>query len=155
MTWRMMVPFSTRGLSPLNDPFSALQKHINSAFEGLGASFPEGVATAPLKLDVKEDEAAFHIAAELPGMNEKEVEVTFHDGMLTIRGEKKVERDEKKDTWHIVERSSGSFMRQLSMPAGIDEEKIEAKFEKGVLNVTLPKMAEEKAATKKIEIKSS
>lgn len=155
MTWRMMVPFSTRGLTPLNDPFAALQKHMNSVFDGMASSLPEGVATAPLRLDVKEDDAAFHIAAELPGMNEKEVEVTFHDGMLTIRGEKKVERDEKKDTWHIVERSSGSFVRQLSMPAGIDEDKIEAKFEKGVLNVTLPKSTEEKAGAKKIEVKAS
>lgn len=153
MTWRMMVPFATRGGLPSGDPFAALQKHINSVFDGI-VPFPEGVAAAPLKLDVKEDEQAFHIAAELPGMSEKEVEVTFHDGMLTIRGEKKVERDEKKDTWHIVERSSGSFLRQLSLPTNIDEGKIEAKFEKGVLAVTLPKLAEEKAQAKKIEVKA-
>lgn len=152
MTWRMMVPFSTR---PANDPFLALQKQLGSVFDGLVGSFPESVASAPLKIDVKEDDAAFHIAAELPGLSENEVEVTFHDGMLTIRGEKKVERDEKKDTWHIIERSSGSFLRQLSMPANVDEEKIEAKFDKGVLSVTLPKQAESKAQTKKIEIKSS
>jgi HSP20 family protein len=152
MTWRMMVPFSTR---PANDPFMALQKQLNSVFDGLVGSFPESVASAPLKLDVKEDDKAFHIAAELPGLTEQEVEVTFHDGMLTIRGEKKVERDEKKDTWHIIERSSGSFLRQLSMPANVDEEKIEAKFDKGVLSVMLPKLAEAKAQTKKIEIKAS
>jgi len=155
MTWRMMVPFSTRGFSPMNDPFAALQKQLSTVFDGAVGAFPESVATAPLKLDVKEDEKAFHIAAELPGMSEKEVEVTFNDGMLTIRGEKKVERDEKTDTWHIVERSSGSFLRQLSMPSGVDEGKIEAKFDKGVLVVTLPKLAEEKSQVKKIEVKSS
>lgn len=153
MSWRMMVPFAPRGGALAGDPFAAIQKQLNSVFDGLVGTFPEGVAATALKLDVKEDDKAFHVAAELPGMTEKEVEVTFHDGTLTIRGEKKVERDEKKDTWHIVERSSGSFLRQLGMPANVDEEKIEAKFDKGVLTVTLPKLAEAKAQSKKIEIK--
>jgi len=155
MTWHMMVPFSGRTLSPMTDPFAALQRQLNNVFEGVVGPFPEGVAMAPLKLDVKEDEAAFHVTAELPGMSEKEVDVTFHDGTLTIRGEKKVERDEKKDTWHIIERSSGSFLRQLSMPTNIDEGKIEAKVEKGILTVTLPKMTEETSQATKIEVKGA
>ncbi|MDD3183197.1 MAG: Hsp20/alpha crystallin family protein [Alphaproteobacteria bacterium] len=155
MTWRMMVPFSPRGGSLASDPFAGLQRQLGSMFDGLVGVFPEGVASATLKLDVKEDDKAFHVAAELPGLSEKEVDVTFADGMLTIRGEKKVERDEKQDTWHIVERSTGSFLRQLSMPTNVDEEKIEAKFDKGVLTVTLPKMAEAKSQAKKIEVKAS
>ena len=156
MTWRMMVPFSPRGLAATGgDPFASLQRQLNQVFEDVLGGLPENVAAAPLKLDVKEDEKGFHVAAELPGLSEKEVDVTFHDGMLTIRGEKKVERDEKTDKWHIVERSSGSFSRQLSMPTNIDADKIEAKFDKGVLTVCLPKLPDEKAGAKKIEVKGA
>jgi len=155
MTWRMMVPLSGRTLSSTIDPFVSLQRQMNRVFDDMLGSMPEAVASASLKLDVKEDEKAFHVTADLPGLSEKEVEVTFHDGMLCIRGEKKIERDEKKDTWHIVERSSGSFSRQLGLPSNIDTDKIEAKFDKGVLTVSLPKMPDEKAQSRKIEIKSS
>ena len=74
---------------------------------------------------------------------------------ILLRGEKKIERDEKKDTWHIVERSSGSFARKLSLSAPIDAEKIEAKFEKGVLTVMLPKQPQAQTSARKIEIKTS
>ena len=155
MTWRMMVPLSGRTLSPSMDSFTSLQRQMNRAFDDMLGGIPEAVAATSFRLDVKEDNKAFHVVAELPGLTEKEVDVTFHDGMLTIRGEKKVERDEKKDMWHIVERSSGSFSRQLSLPANVDAEKIAAKFEKGVLTVELPKMPDEKAQTRKIEVKSA
>lgn len=155
MTWRMMIPQPNRALSSTMDQFVALQRQVNRALDDVLGGMPETVAAAQLKLDVKEDEKAFHVTAELPGMNEKEVDVTFHDGTLTIRGEKTVERDEKKDTWHIIERSSGSFSRQLSLPTTINADQIEAKFDKGVLSVTLPKMEDEKAQAKKIEIKGS
>lgn len=154
MTWRMMIPFSARNLSPAGDPFASLQTQMNRLFDDMAGSLPQAMTTAPLRLDVKEDDKAFHITAELPGMSENEVEVTFHDDLLTIRGEKKVERDEKNEKWHIVERSSGTFSRQLSVPAKIDEANIEAKFEKGVLTVTLPKATEEQAKVKKIDIKA-
>lgn len=112
-------------------------------------------AALPVALDVKEDEKTFRVTADLPGLTEKEVEVSFDDGLLTIRGEKKIERDEKKDTWHIVERSAGSFARKLSLSAPIEADKIEAKFEKGVLTVTLPKQAQAQTSARKIEIKTS
>lgn len=156
MTWRMLTPFAGRVLPESGDPFAPLHRELARAFDdmltGRGLA-PSSAASSALRLDVKEDEKAFHVSADLPGLSEKEVEVTFDEGTLVIRGEKKIERDEKGETWHIVERSSGSFARQLVLPANIDAEKIEAKFEKGVLNVTLPKMAEEKAKTKKIEVR--
>ncbi len=157
MTWRMLTPFSGRSLPVAADPFASLQRELNRVFDdmlGAGAVSPAAaVAASALRLDVKEDEKAFHVTADLPRMSEKEVEVTFEDGMLTIRGEKRIERDEKKDTWHIVERSCGSFARQLGLPANIDAEKIEAKFDRGVLSVMLPKQPDEKAKAKKIEVK--
>lgn len=141
------------------DPFLSFGRALQRSFDDSWRSGPSGMpieaASMAVSIDVKEDEKNFHITADLPGLTEKDVEVSFDDGILTIRGEKKVEREEKEDTWHIVERSSGSFARRLALSTAIDVEKISAKFEKGVLAVTLPKLAEEKSNAKKIEIKAS
>lgn len=157
MTWLLHSPFVGTGLMRREeDPLTSLHREINRAFDDIwhGASTPSvQTAAMALRLDVKEDEKAFHVAADLPGMSEKDVELTFDDGVLTIRGEKKVERDETKDTWHLVERSCGSFARQIALPTTVDVEKIDAKFDAGVLKITLPKKPEEQAKTKKIEIK--
>ena len=144
------APSRRYGRGYREDPFTALQRAFYGDHEATAGT---EVAALRIPLDVKEDEKAYHVNADLPGLAESEVEVTFDDGLLTIRGEKKVERDEKKDTWHITERSYGSFARQLSLPAGIDAGKIEAKFDKGVLSVTLPKLAPEQTTSKKINIK--
>lgn len=138
------------------DPFTVMQRVIERSLgEGLGAIAPAftEAASMSVRVDVKEDEQAYHITADLPGLSEEDVNVTFDDGLLTIRGEKKVERDEAKDTWHITERSQGSFARQLSLPANVDEDRIEAEFDKGVLRITLPKQAAEQNAAKKIQIR--
>jgi HSP20 family protein len=157
MSLRSLI--STRypeGIDPFFSISRALQHSLeDSPWRGLSGAFPTEAAAMPVAIDVKEDEKAFHVTADLPGLTEKEVEVSFDDGLLTLRGEKKVEREEKKDTWHIIERSSGSFARRLSLSAAIDADKIEAKFEKGVLKVTLPKLTEAKGSAKKIEIKSA
>lgn len=159
MTLRLLSPFSGRSLARMGEnPFVTLQRELNRVFDDIWSGFPTADATAAamaLRLDVKEDEKSYHVTADLPGLTEKDVEVTFQDGVLTIKGEKKIERDEKKDTWHIIERASGSFARQLSLPANIDESKISAKFEKGVLSIELPKVPEEKTKAKKIEVKAS
>ena len=139
-------------------PFMSLQRTLRSLDDIISPanySSAEETAALPVRLDVKEDEKSFLVTADLPGLNEKEVEVTFDDGLLTIRGEKRVERDEKKGTWHLVERSSGSFARKLSLSAPIDASSIEAKFEKGVLMVTLPKQPEAQTNARKIEIKAA
>lgn len=140
-----------------DDPFLAMQRALERGFGEWGSVTPSPTAAAsmPVRVDVKEDDKAYHVTADLPGLNEKDVDVTFDDGLLTIRGEKKIERDEKKDTWHVVERSYGSFARQVSLPANIDQDKIEAAFDKGVLKITLPKQPAEQAAAKKITIKTN
>lgn len=139
-----------------SDPLTTMQRALQRTLDDVWQNLPAATEAAalPIKLDVKEDENAFHVTADLPGLNESEVEVTFDDGLLTIRGEKKIERDEKKDTWHVIERSHGSFARQLTLPANIASDKIEARFEKGVLNVVLPKVPVEQTAAKKINIKA-
>lgn len=156
MVWHLTTPFSTHPLSRFaDDPFASLQHALEQSLGQAGSLSPSFAGATALRLDVKEDDKAFYVSADLPGMNEKEVEVTFEDGLLTLRGEKKIERDEKGDTWHVIERSSGSFARQVSLPSNVDDSKIEAKFEKGVLTVTLPKMPEEKAKSRKIEVKGN
>jgi len=145
--------FPEAGVDPLFSFGRALQRSLDDTWRGL-PSLPTEAAAFSVAIDVKEDDKAFHVTADLPGLTEKDVEVSFDDGLLTIRGEKRVEREEKKDTWHIVERSSGSFARRLSLSAAVDTDKISAKFEKGVLTVMLPKLAESKNTAKKIEIRT-
>jgi HSP20 family protein len=140
-----------------SDPFAIVQRALERGFsEGWSALTPSPTEAKPLsvRLDVKEDEKAFHVTADLPGLTEKDVDVTFDEGVLTIRGEKKIEREEKQDTWHVVERSQGSFARQVSLPTTIDADKIEAVVEKGVLKVTMPKQPVEPASSKKINVKA-
>jgi HSP20 family protein len=102
-----------------------------------------------------ETDKAYEITSELPGgMGEKNVEVNFANGVLTIKGEKQEEREEKKKGYHMRERSLGSFERTFQMPEGIDADKIKANFKKGRLVVTLPKTAEARRAERKITVKA-
>jgi HSP20 family protein len=152
-----------RALTPVGrfreDPFDVLRqtmRHLDSYWPSTPAANTTGEAAAlSVRLDVKEDDKAYYVSADLPGLSEKDVEVTFDDSRLTIRGEKKVERDDKKDIWHIVERSYGSFARQMTLPVNVDADKIDAKFEKGVLTIVLPKLPAEQNAAKKITIKAA
>jgi HSP20 family protein len=109
------------------------------------------------KIDIAETKDAIDLTAELPGVGEKDVDVTLADGMLTIRGEKKTERDErnKDKNWHVVERSYGSFSRAIPLPFDPDPAKVEAMFDKGVLHIHLPKPAEMAKKQQKIEIKKA
>jgi HSP20 family protein len=116
------------------------------------AGLPDVGPTAP-KIDVAEGKDGLEVTAELPGVDEKDVEVMLSNGMLTIRGEKKVERDEKDRNWHVIERSFGAFSRSVPLPYEPDAAKVEAKFEKGVLRVRVPKPADVAKKERKIEIK--
>ena len=91
----------------------------------------------------------------MPGLDEKNIDVKFADGVLTIKGEKQEEKEEKKKDYYLHERSYGSFHRAFQVPAGVDGDKIEASFNKGVLTVTLPKSAQAQKAEKKITVKAA
>jgi len=110
--------------------------------------------TAPA-VDVAETEKEFQITAELPGIDEKNLDVTVSNGVLTIKGEKQEEKEEKKKDYYMRERSFGSFERTFQVPDGVDSDKIEAGFKKGVLTVTLPKSAEAQKSEKKIAVKAA
>ncbi len=104
-------------------------------------------------VDITEADGAFKISAEVPGMAEKDVEVSVSGDTLTIKGEKRQEREEKSNNRYLSERSYGEFQRAFSLPEDVDRDKIAASFANGVLTVTLPKSA--KSAPKKIEVKSA
>lgn len=106
-------------------------------------------------IDVRDEGSAIVIEAEIPGVEEKNVSVTVAGGLLTISGEKTTERAEKKADYYVSERSFGSFRRSLRLPDSVDESKIEAKFDKGVLRISAQKKAEAMTAERKIEVKSS
>lgn len=106
-------------------------------------------------VDVIEKGNSFEITAELPGMEEKDVEVTLANGALLIRGEKKAETEEKKKDYYLHERSYGSFERYFGLPEGVAADRISASFKNGVLTVTLPKTQEAKASKRKIPIKAA
>ena len=106
-------------------------------------------------VDVVEKQKAYEIMAELPGMDESNIDVKFSDGTLMIKGEKRDEKEEKKKDYYLSERRYGSFQRSFGVPDGVDADKIEANFKNGVLTVTLPKTEQAQRSEKKIAIKTA
>jgi HSP20 family protein len=106
-------------------------------------------------VDVAEKDKEYEITAELPGLDEKHIEVKLSNDTLTIKGEKKEETEEKRKDYHLSERHYGSFMRSFQLPEGVDRAKIEANFSKGVLTVKLPKSVEAQKNEHKITIKAA
>jgi HSP20 family protein len=111
--------------------------------------------TAAPAVDITESDKAYEVTAELPGMDEKNIEVKVVNGDLTIKGEKQDEKEEKRKDYYLHERHFGSFERCFQLPEGVDTDKIEANFKKGVLTVTLPKKLEAQKPEKKIEVKAA
>jgi HSP20 family protein len=105
-------------------------------------------------VDITEKEKSFEITAELPGMDQKNIELKLSNGNLIIKGEKKEDKEEKRKGYHLSERHYGSFERVFNLPKGVDAEKIEASFSKGVLNISLPKKPEAMKADKVVPIKA-
>jgi HSP20 family protein len=129
---------------------------LRRMFEGEPALRYENSFTVPSPaVDISEDETGYKVTAELPGMSEKEIEVVLSDGMLTLKGEKRAEKEQKDKNFHLTERSYGSFQRSFYVPEGVDREKIAADFSKGVLTITLPKTAKAVEQQKKIEVKAA
>lgn len=137
------------------DVFSSLQREIDRVFDGFTQrwpSFESRWASTPC-MDVAETDKEIEMTAELPGLEEKDIQVNVADDMLTIKGEKKAEKEEKGRNYHRVERSYGSFYRSLQLPAGVNADAIKATLKNGVLKVTVAKPAA--AQPKKIEVKAA
>jgi HSP20 family protein len=144
------------------DIFGAMRSELDHMFEQFEHGWPRWSSMLSRRfpsdlmlpeLDVHESDKQFTIECDLPGVDEKDVSVTLANGMLTIKGEKKSKREEKNENYSMAERSYGAFERSLPMPDTIDENKLEAKFDKGVLKIVAPKKPEAIKAEKKIEIK--
>lgn len=138
-------------------PFWPLQREMDRLFDDFMRGFPsisigEREELMPA-MDVSETDTDIEVTAELPGLEEKDVQIDLADNLLTIRGEKKSERDEKTKDYRLIERSYGSFYRTLELPSGVDSDKIKASMAKGVLKVVVPKPAPTQA--KKIAVKTA
>jgi HSP20 family protein len=139
-------------------PFMSLQHEIDRLFEDFSRGFPtiagNGATALMPSMDVTETDKEIEITAELPGLEEKDVQINIADNIiLTIRGEKKAEKEQKDKNYRLVERSYGSFERTLELPEGVNVDAIKANISKGLLKVTVPKPAPTQA--KKIEVKSA
>ena len=145
-----------------HDPFSAFREEMNSLIDRVfGRNF--GFLDTPSldrfsaghispRVDLHETEKAYSLTAELPGLDEKDVELSVHDGVLTLKGEKRYEKKDDKDEARVIERHYGSFQRIFTLPSDVDDAEIEAKFDKGVLTVTMPKKPGAKPAGRQIAI---
>ena len=136
------------------NPLTMLQQEVDRLFDGFTRSFT-GLSSRTLmpSMDLAETDEEIELTAELPGMEEKDVQLNVVDNHLTIRGEKKNQREEKEKDYHLVERNYGSFVRTIELPPGVNLDSIKAVMSKGVLKVTVPKPPPAQAKT--IEVKAA
>jgi HSP20 family protein len=161
MAIRNLVPFGKKSVPVRREeesPFTLLRREMDSLFDNFFRGFElepfeSHMGAFTPKVDVNETDKEIKISAELPGMDEKDIDVSLLNDMLTIKGEKKEEKEDKGKDYYRVERSYGSFSRTIPIPVDVETDKVEAKFKKGVLNITLPKTAKAVAEAKKIAVK--
>jgi len=158
MNLKSLIPVGRqRGLARTDNPFVSLQNEIDRLFENFTAGFPSignGMTNVTLPtMDVAETDKEIEVTAELPGLEEKDVQINVSDNVLIIRGEKKAEKEQKDKNYRLIERTYGSFERSLELPEGVNADAIKASIDKGVLKVVVPKPAP--AQVKKIEVKSA
>jgi len=173
MTLKQMMPWRWGGLRSWDEDerefdsfftgMDSLHKEMDRLFDEFrkmsAHPMPMGrswnLAQVTPRIDETEDDKAFHVKVELPGMDQEDVDITLTDGLLTIRGEKKQEEEEKGKDFYRTERAFGTFRRSIPIPVEVDESKIDASFKKGVLNITLPKSAEAQKKVKHIAVKAA
>jgi len=158
MNLKSLIPVGRqRGVARTDNPFVSLQNEIDRLFDDFTSGFPTfgngGMISLVPTMDVAETDKEIEITAELPGLEEKDVQINVADNVLTVRGEKKAEKEQKDKNYRLVERSYGSFERSLTLPEGVNTDAIKATIDKGVLKVVVPKPAP--AQSKKIEVKSA
>jgi HSP20 family protein len=173
MTLKDIVPWRWGGLRHWDDedrPYESFLREMDSLHKEMDRLFEDfwkGSATHSFmtrpwhhgeltpRIDETEDEKAFHVRVELPGMDEEDVDITLSAGVLTIRGEKKRDTEEEGKDFYRRERSFGAFRRSLPIPVDVDEGRIEANFKKGVLFIELPKTEEARKKVKHIPVKAA
>lgn len=165
-TERKIVPYKREGNLAVkreeSEPFGLLRREIDRLFDDFTRGFTlepfrmleERTRTFSPVVDVTESEKDITVTVELPGMDEKDIELSITDGQLTIQGKKREEKEEKKKGYYRMERSFGEFSRVIALPAGVETDKVSAGFRKGVLRITIPRSKEARTETKKIPIQS-
>lgn len=164
MLFRDLVPWSRKAAVPAqrdeDHPLLALHREMDRLFDDFWNEFgrPFGAAgalgAAP-RADMADTDKAIEVTIELPGLDEKDIDVSVTEDALTIKGEKRSEREEKEKGYYLSERRFGAFHRTIPLPRGINASDAKAEFKKGVLTVTLPKTPEAQAKVKRIEVKAS
>jgi HSP20 family protein len=155
MRLRSLVPFREPGLLMRPDfGLFGLHREIDRLFsEFAQGTGPNGAQSIIPSIEISETDKAIEISAEMPGLERKDVEISIEDDTLTIRGEKKVEENQKDKNVQLSERCYGVFYRVLQLPPGIDPSSVQATMANGILKITIPKPA--KAEPKKIEVKEA
>jgi HSP20 family protein len=164
MAHRELAPWSRGGVTPFGrDPFASFRYEMDRLFDdffapaaGEGRNFAASTQPTALvrpSIDVDETEQAYRVSAELPGLTDKDVELNLRDNVLTISGEKRLEREEEKGGRRYAERSFGRFERTIPFPTEVDAERVDAVFRDGVLTITLPKNQKAQEKTRRIEVR--
>jgi HSP20 family protein len=141
-------------LTSLQDRVNQLFHQAFGGFEGTGLEQPLTTATFLPPVDISEDEHNITIKAEIPGLTEKDLNITLDNNVLTISGERKFEEEDKKENFHRIERRYGRFTRSFTLPVGVDAQNVNATFENGILSITLPKREEFKPKQITIGVKT-
>jgi HSP20 family protein len=139
------------------EPFrdlSTLQDRINRAFRESRTGEDDSLTTSSFSpaVDVYEDEHQVTLKIEVPGIDEKDIDVQVENHTLTVHGERKIEKEEKEENYRRVERHYGTFTRTFNLPQTVDTESVSATYDKGVLNIALPKKAEAKPKQIKVSL---
>ncbi|MGH1575168.1 Hsp20/alpha crystallin family protein [Methylobacterium sp. P31] len=164
MARNSLTPFRSGGLLGGGDPFLSLHREMNRLFDDVFRGGGEPASSVPgsgagtfinAHMNVSETDKEIRVTAELPGVTDKDIDVSLDDDVLTIRGEKRFEQSKggEKENFHFVERSYGSFQRSIRLPFPVDPEQVKANFEHGVLTVTLPKTAQQERS-RRIQVQS-
>ncbi len=157
MKFTDLVPWKTRAAARQSgdDSVTAFRREVNRLFDNFFTQplrFSDDDGSFSPTVDISETDANIKVKAELPGMDEKNVELLLDENSLTIRGEKKDESERTEEGIQIKESSFGRFERIIPLPTEIESERVDAKFKRGVLTVTLPKTEKAKKARKKIPV---
>jgi len=144
----------TRDLATFPSDIFTMQREMNKMFDNFfrGGDEPGLLSSTWMPaVDVAEEDNEYVVKIELPGVNKEDVKITLESNILTIRGEKKAEKETKDKNYHRMERSYGSFQRSFTLPTSVKNDKIDAEYRDGILSITLPKA--EEAKPKQIEVK--
>jgi HSP20 family protein len=155
MAWELTTWEPFRELAPFRE-FERMRRDMDRFWDsflegGLRRRPEEGMEWTP-SLDVAETKNQLVVKAEVPGMDPKDIDISLSDGVLTIKGERKQEKEEKEEDYHLIERSYGTFSRSIRLPKEVQRDKISASYKDGVLKVTLPKSEEAKKKEVKIKV---